>query len=72
VPDAGLANAGIAPEVRDVAERPPAAPHVRRAVVTTTRTVVSATDTATRRIAPDSPDQVHFAVMRITLIVTDG
>jgi hypothetical protein len=59
-------------EVRGVAERPPAAPHVRRAVVTTTRTVVSARDTGTRRIAPNSPDQVHFVVMHITIIVTDG
>ncbi len=67
-----LANVGIAPEVRRVAERPPVAPHMRRAAVTTTRTVVSGADTATRRIAPDSPDQVHFVVMHITIAVTDS
>jgi hypothetical protein len=72
VPDAGWQTPALPVEVRGVAERPPAAPHVRRAVVRTTRTVVSATDTAARRIAPDSPDQVHFAVMHITIIVTDG
>jgi hypothetical protein len=67
-----LANVGIAPEVRRVAERPSAAPHMRRTVVTITRTVVSGADTATRRIASDSPDQVHFVVMHITIVVTDS